>query len=303
MKILIGYDGSDCAKAALDDLQRAGLPTEIEAMVVTAADVFLPPEMSEEDAAEVEFPQSVPHGVKLAWERNRKKFAEAERLAAEAADILWANFPGWKVKYEAVPEVPHWAIIEESRKLKPDLVVVGSHGRSALGRLFLGSVSQKILSESVCSVRIARGREIPASAPIKLVLGTDGSPDADAMLEAVVSRQWHRDTLVKIVTVAESYHQYGGDPLEQMNRIRDIQALAGRKLRNAGLEVIPVVSEGDAKQILIHEAESWNADCIFLGAQGHRFLERMMLGSVSSTVAARAHCSVEIVRRTVGLRT
>jgi hypothetical protein len=34
MKILIAYDGSDCADAALDDLQRAGLPADAEAQIV-----------------------------------------------------------------------------------------------------------------------------------------------------------------------------------------------------------------------------------------------------------------------------
>lgn len=40
MKILIGYDGSGCAEAALDDLQRAGLPSEVEALVLSVTEVF-----------------------------------------------------------------------------------------------------------------------------------------------------------------------------------------------------------------------------------------------------------------------
>jgi hypothetical protein len=43
MKILIAYDGSDCANSALDDLQRAGLPPEAETLIITVAEVFLPP--------------------------------------------------------------------------------------------------------------------------------------------------------------------------------------------------------------------------------------------------------------------
>ena len=48
-----------------------------------------------------------------------------------------------------VPGLPH-------PQLPPDLVLVGSHGRSRLGRLILGSVSQKVLSHVHCSVRIGR---------------------------------------------------------------------------------------------------------------------------------------------------
>lgn len=46
MRILIGYDGSDCAEAALDDLQRAGLPSKTEALVLSVAEVWLPPPSS-----------------------------------------------------------------------------------------------------------------------------------------------------------------------------------------------------------------------------------------------------------------
>ncbi len=296
MKILIGYDGSECANAALDDLQRAGLPAEAEVTVLTATDVFIPPEISAEDAGEP-FPPDVPHGVKSAWERNKHQLEEAESLAAEAADILQSKFSGWKITPDVHAEMPHWAIILKAAEWNPDLIVVGSHGRSALGRMILGSVSQKVLYETRSSVRIARGRNIPVNTPIRLVAAADGSPDAEAMLDSICSRNWGKGTLVKLFTVAEPFPQYEVEPEAKMNRIRDIQTLAEQKLIKAGLEVIPVVEEGDPKHILIREAKAWNADCIFLGAQGHRFLDRFLLGSVSSAVAARAYCSVEVVRQ------
>jgi nucleotide-binding universal stress UspA family protein len=48
--------------------------------------------------------------------------------------------------------------------------------------------------------------------------------------------------------------------------------------------------------VLLNEAEAWHADCVFLGAKGISRIERFLLGSVSSSVAARAHCSVEVIR-------
>jgi nucleotide-binding universal stress UspA family protein len=47
---------------------------------------------------------------------------------------------------------------------------------------------------------------------------------------------------------------------------------------------------------LCSEAEDLMADCIFVGARGMGRLERFLIGSVSLGVAARAHCSVEVVR-------
>jgi nucleotide-binding universal stress UspA family protein len=48
--------------------------------------------------------------------------------------------------------------------------------------------------------------------------------------------------------------------------------------------------------LLCSEAENLMADCIFVGARGMGRLERFLIGSVSLGVAARAHCSVEVVR-------
>ena len=43
MKFLIGYDGSECAEAALDDLRRAGVPENAEAQILSIAELWLPP--------------------------------------------------------------------------------------------------------------------------------------------------------------------------------------------------------------------------------------------------------------------
>jgi len=140
--------------------------------------------------------------------------------------------------------------------------------------MIVGSFSQRILYEAKCSVRIARGRTLIAYTPIRLVLGTDGSPDADAMLDAVASRHWQKGTQVKLITAAESFGEYGTDPTEQMDRISDIQTSAARKLSESGLEVFPIVKIGDPKDSIVLEAEAWGAECIYLGAVGHRFMGR-----------------------------
>jgi nucleotide-binding universal stress UspA family protein len=68
-------------------------------------------------------------------------------------------------------------------------------------------------------------------------------------------------------------------------------------LRSAGLETEFVSEFGNPKSVLVDIAENWHADSIFVGANrfGSR-VERFLLGSVSAAVAARAHCSVEVVR-------
>ena len=67
------------------------------------------------------------------------------------------NFPGWKVGASSSCGSAAWELVAKADEWKPDLIVVGSHGRNALGRFVLGSVSQRVLAEAHCSVRISRG--------------------------------------------------------------------------------------------------------------------------------------------------
>jgi nucleotide-binding universal stress UspA family protein len=73
-------------------------------------------------------------------------------------------------------------------------------------------------------------------------------------------------------------------------------ARSAERLRASGLRVSSLIKQADPKTCLLTEAEAWNTDAIFVGARGHRLVDRLLLGSVSASIAARAHCSVEIVR-------
>jgi len=70
----------------------------------------------------------------------------------------------------------------------------------------------------------------------------------------------------------------------------------GQRLERAGLQVSTKVKFDDPRDAMIEEAAKWNAETIFVGARGHRIFDRFLLGSVSSSLAARAACSVEVVR-------
>ena len=85
---------------------------------------------------------------------------------------------------------------------------------------------------------------------------------------------------------------------EESENSRKLAEDATQKLRAKGLRADALVKIGDPKHELVKFAEEWRADCIFLGATGlTRRVERFLLGSVAGAVAARAHCSVEIVRK------
>jgi nucleotide-binding universal stress UspA family protein len=302
MKILIGYDGSSCADAALLDLWRAGLPQTVEAVVMCVADVLMPPQTPPDLGVEgPPFPASVPEATRQAWTRALRAIEEAEALAKQAGERLQTYFPAWKVRAEARADSPAWGLVKKADEWKPDLLVVGSHGRSALARLILGSVSQKVLTEARCSVRIARGRTDAQDGPVRIVVGVDGSADAEAAVRAITRRVWPAGSEARVLTAIDGVlatvaEQPQTDGENEWGWARQAVEGAAEALRDAGLVVSSRVAEGNPKRLLPAEAEAWRADCIFLGARGLRGVKRFLLGSVSTAVAARVHCSVEVVR-------
>ncbi len=312
MKILIAYDGSSCAEAALDDLTRAGLPAAGEFLVVSVAEVWLPPEnLAENPEAKPEddYLQTI---SRTHYERNKQEIAEFEILANHAVQRLQIMFPGWRARAIARAGSPAWEVLTAADRFKPDLIVAGSQGRSAVGRFFLGSISHKILTEARCSVRVARSSNRAASdqTAARIVIGFDHLPGAAAAVAAVAARNWTAKSAVRLVSVSDPitpsliarFVPPINDLIDEVNqdereRLQTLAQPMLEKLRAAGLSAELIIQAGNPKQILIEEATRWNADTIFVGANryGSR-IERFLLGSVSAAIAARAACSVEIVR-------
>jgi nucleotide-binding universal stress UspA family protein len=312
MKILIGYDGSECADAALDDLTQAGLPTTGEIHILSVAEVWLPPPppLSYEIIKEA---RNASSAAELQGDFAKRCSAAKDVLvlAERARERVQTRFPKWKVSADSSCGSAAWELVAKADRWKPDLIVVGSHGRTALGRFVLGSVSQRVLTEALCSVRIARGRVEEPNSPVRIIVGTDGSRASDEALRAVAMRNWPSGSEVKVVLVddplAPEFLEKLIPPLgtmleddRQQERawVENISKQSIDILRSAALKVTCVVREGDPKRELPKAAEEWGADCIFVGSAGfsNRF-ERFVLGSVSAAVAARARCSVEVVRK------
>jgi nucleotide-binding universal stress UspA family protein len=311
MKILIAYDGSACADLALDDLHRAGLPQEAEALVVSVSEVWLPPPPpSSYEIVEGVFSEGTPDIEGRARQQFNLDLERARELADQASNRLRSKFPRWQVTAESFFGSPASQLITRADEWKPDLIVVGSHGRSALGRLVLGSVSQKVLAEAHTSVRVARGRVEVEPSPARIVIAVDGSTAAEAAVREVAARTWPLKSEARVIVVDEPLvPTLMGRIITPVTRwveesneadrqwVKKMADAAAKQLHAAELNVSVSIKEGNPKRVLVEEAENWGADCIFLGSTGfsNRF-ERFMLGSVSAAVAARAHCSVEIVR-------
>jgi nucleotide-binding universal stress UspA family protein len=290
MKVVVAYDGSPCADSAIEDMQRAGLPSYAEGLIISVSD-------GERD----------PHG---AWTGH---FKEAEARAETARNRIRSYFPNWVVFKETLWGAPAKVILDLSNAWHADLIVAGSHGRSLSRQLFLGSVSMDLVHKAECSVRVARAGTSRAG-PIRILIGHDGSAQAQAAVRSVASRTWSQGTEARIVSVVETLvpaaavlegSTYPQDlavifirEVDEKERIwlQKTATEAADSLHHSGLIVAETVIEGDPRQAIITEADNWSADTIFVGARGLGRVQRLFLGSVSSYIAKHAHCTVEVVR-------
>jgi nucleotide-binding universal stress UspA family protein len=311
MKILIAYDGSESADKGIDDLSRAGLPVEVDALVVSVAEVWLPPPRGEFDDT---FPLQIPVGLKRARAHAADIVKEAQELASSGSKRVRQIFPRWSVGHKVEAGSPSHEVLNLAREWDPRLIVVGSHGRSALGRFVLGSVSQKVLTEAQTSVRVARPTSGTGASAARIVVAVDGSAGAAAAVRAVTTRHWPPGSEVRVVVaddllIANSVYRMippVNEFVDEVNRSEGTEAerIAEEavkqlcsELNGKSITVSSSVLTGDPKQVLVRHAEEFGADCIFTGATGFSNpIERLLVGSVSAAVAARAQCSVEVVR-------
>lgn len=303
MKILIAYDGSEDSAKMIEELNIIGLPKIAEVIVFTVAECWLPPPTSY-GLVETDYASYYPNNINLALS-----------IAEHARQSIQAIFPDWHLTAEASIGSPSREIIKRTDEWQPDLIIVGSQGLSALGRFVFGSVSHQIVNEAHCSVHIARSQTKKAvNAPVKIVIGIDGSDHAIAAVQAVANRHWPDGSEVKFVTaigsaivdasITQAAHQAGINVAHKSTAnkayLDEIQQMLQMKLttllEKTGLKTSFLVKEGNPKHLLINEAKEWGADIIFVGSRGLNKAKRFLLGSVSSAVAVRAQCSVEVIR-------
>jgi nucleotide-binding universal stress UspA family protein len=309
MRIVIGYDGSDYAKACVNDLPRSGFPHAAHAIVITVGETAVPLRPAGM-AVDVGLSRRVSAAAVQAQAQASHALEEARRLAEEGAARVRERFPNWEIRPEALVGTPAPALMQRAEECDADLIAIGSQGRSAIGRFVLGSVSKQVATESSCSVLVSRHVIDRGDAPVRIIVGVDGSGDSAAMVRVVEGRAWPNGTEAKVIAVDDTFRPTlaakvvpgVAASVSESNAARVLEAhemvqYASEAFRRVGLQVSAELKQGSAQRLLSEEAAHWGADCIIVGSRGFSTtLERVRAGSVSTALVTSAPCSVEIVR-------
>jgi nucleotide-binding universal stress UspA family protein len=144
MKILLAIDGSAPSQMAIDEVAHRPWPSTSTLRILSVIRPFTPP------ATEIVLAAAT-------FEEIRQRQAEdAEQLTRQAAKRITAR--ELSVETAVREGDPRTAIVDDADEWQADLIVVGSHGRTGLTRLVMGSVAQAVVAHAHCSVEVVKRR-------------------------------------------------------------------------------------------------------------------------------------------------
>lgn len=278
MRLLVGYDGSDGGKDALELTRVLAGATGASVLIVTVlpyGPLPIPYELLEEEEAE----------------RARPLFEEARGLLGDL-EVETRAFGGG---------TPAGVINDLAEREGVETIAVGSPHRGPIGRALIGSVADGLLHGAPCEVTVApRGYAGEEHGPFRTIaVAYDDTPEAKAALSRAeeIARACRATIVIytvsapaAIVPGASGYvptvtPQAGAIVTRTVKAVDERLAATGRAL--AGIPAA-VISEA---------CEDVGADLLVAGSRGYGPVLRVLLGSVSTQLMHRAPCPVLVVPR------
>ena len=207
----------------------------------------------------------------------------------------------------------HDAIVRQVDATKADMLVLGTHGRSGFQRLFLGSVTEKVMRKVKCPTLVVppRAPDIELDAPVafhRILCPIDLSESSLAALEYAITMAEESDAQLTVLHVTELPAALTQEPFVvdvELSRVREAAVNdARRKLEQlipegarAYCTVDTAVVEGRAYREILRQAAENKTDLIVMGVHGRGALDLLLFGSTTHHVIRASICPVLIVRQ------
>ncbi|HEU4685149.1 MAG TPA: universal stress protein [Nitrospira sp.] len=233
---------------------------------------------------------------------------ESERLLGELAarvqrEQLDVN---WHVRHG----IPSQEIVQAVLEQQADLLVVGTHGRTGLEDIMLGSTAERVIKQAPCPVLTVRAcrstakqdATVPPHVRHVLAPVDFSSPSLDALEYAVQLVDGFGAKLTLLHVLEPIYYdlEFGLGRIEKEAEKRthweaQLDSLA-QVVKERGLAASSMVLGGIPSESIRACAEQQGCDLIVMGTHGRRGLTRLRYGSAAEGVLRQAHCPVLTVR-------
>lgn len=175
------------------------------------------------------------------------------------------------------------ALVRYLDEENPDLIVMGSHGRTGLARLMLGSVAENVLRSSRQPVLVVRG-ESPPERVEKVLVPVNFTPTSPDEIETACRLSRRLGAQLIVVHALEK----GGSPEECRERLCAVVPESVRR----DCRVLEVVREGNAAEQIVQLAREQGVQLVIMAAEHKPFLEFTTLGTTTERVVRHCSCPV-----------
>ena len=209
-------------------------------------------------------------------------------------------------------ESAHREILAQLAATHADLLVLGTHGRSGLQRLFLGSVTEKVIRKATCPTLVVppRASDVPPDAPVRfrrILCPIDFAESSLSALAYALNLAEEADAHLTLLHVIEMPPELREHPLAPNFDVDRIHAAAEADARRRLRDLVPDqartyctvetdVVEGRAYRRVLQRAAEEEADLIVMGVHGRGAVDLLVFGSTTHHVIRAAGCPVLIVR-------
>jgi nucleotide-binding universal stress UspA family protein len=207
---------------------------------------------------------------------------------------------GFSIETHVMRGTPHRRINGLADRVDADLIIVGSRGQNPLERRLIGGTARNVARTAVRPLLVQRIVEGDGDHEVanehlfqRVLYATDFSENAERAFQQF--RQLRTPTReATLLHVAPPERRAGGEEDRVADAEQRLAELAD-ELEGMGIETRTVVREGEAvEEILATEAE-FDPTTILMGSRGRSRMRRLLLGSVSEDVTARANSNVLLV--------
>jgi nucleotide-binding universal stress UspA family protein len=181
-----------------------------------------------------------------------------------------------------------------------DLVVMGTHGRTGVSRMLLGSVTEKVVRHAPCSVLTMRSDATAASFG-KILCAVDFSDASEIAMDMAATMRAKAITLLHTIEMSMPYAAdplppfYLGDLKERAEE--ELEREAAQLHRLAEVPIERVMREGRAQhEITKLLDDDPTFDLVVVGSHGRTGIKRALIGSVAEAVVRHARCPVLVAR-------
>ncbi|MBQ1052885.1 universal stress protein [Micromonospora sp. C51] len=285
-EILVGYDGSPDAAAALewalDQARRDGRPVRLAYVFewLTVAGWVGP-------------------GVTPGMWPDEQARRQVEELVGKAVADAAATHPGLDVRGEVLDGPP--ALILEEASTQAGLLVLGSRGHGGFAGLLAGSTAVNVTAHAHCPVVVVRRRPAESDRAGHVAVGVDGSEHSLLALGFAFEQATLRRVPLHVVRAWQPRREQWSLRGEQARdaALADQRAEVDEALRSGqgsfpDVEVTVETAAAAPAGLLIDASR--NAQLVVVGSRGRGGLRGMLLGSVSQQLLQHAHCPVAVVR-------